>query len=379
MVVVHFSVINVFTQNTKNFGEPFTLDGTLKGRDTGIIVLWYPDTNYKYIKDTVSVKEGKFQFQGFINEPSYVHLIGSKAKGNYASFYLEPVKQTILLEENTFGNFVLSGSFTQKQEDTLKKVIGAVYANYKGWLEESDSILKLYSKEKDSSTRAKLNEELNHLRKRNAIVYDSARKVTLLFIANHPNSYISPSYLSTFLVNRTISNDSVEILFNQFTDRIKNSMAGRDIKEELIKRRANIEAPAFTINDINGKNFSLSDLKGKYVLLDFWASWCIPCVKQIPELKSVFKKYNPKGFEIIAISIDEDKEKWIDAVKKHQLQNFWNVLANNEVHEKYSNTRQPIPSQLLINRQGIIIWNSMNQSAESLEKVLSKEFNTTNQ
>lgn len=376
IILAQVSDIHAIAQPTQNSSWNFTLDGTLKGRDAGIIVLWYPDSNNKYIKDTVSVKEGRFQFGGFINEPSYVHLIGSKSKGNYASFYLEPARQTIALQENKFEDFVFSGSFTQRQEDSLKKINKAIYANYKNWLDESDSVLKLYSKVKDSITKTKLNQELNFLSKRNAIIYDSARKETLLFIANHPDSYISPSYLGTFLINRTISNDSVENLLNRFTDRIRNSMPGREIQEELAKRKANILAPVFSVTDINNIKINLSDFKDKYVLLNFWASWCIPCIEEIPELKSLLNKYNSKGFEIINISIDEDKRKWEEAIQKYQIRSFKNVLVNDDIDKKYSNTKQPIPSQLLINRQGMIIWNSMNQSADSLEKILSKEFNS---
>lgn len=93
----------------------------------------------------------------------------------------------------------------------------------------------------------------------------------------------------------------------------------------------------------------------------------------MPELKSFLKKYGSQGFEIITISIDADKQNWIEAVKKNELEKFRNVLANDEIHKKYSNTRQPIPSMLLINRRGIIIWNSMSPTI-GLSEIL-EEFN----
>jgi len=111
------------------------------------------------------------------------------------------------------------------------------------------------------------------------------------------------------------------------------------------------------------------------VIINFWATYCVPCIKEIPELKILHNKYASKGFAIITISIDADKQNWIDAVKKYQLEKFRNVLANDEIHQKYSNTKQPIPSMLLINRQGIIIWNSMSPTV-SLSEILSKEFNS---
>lgn len=375
IILVHFSVVNAFSQNTKNFQGQFTLNGWLKGRDTGIIVLWHPDITDTYIKDTVSIKEGKFQFQGLIKEPSYVHLIGSKAKGNYASFYLEPGIQTIYLEENKFEDFILKESFTQKQADTLKTIVKGIFEKYKDWLNESDKILEQYSRATDSLTKLKLDKELKRLNKRNAIVYDSARKETIAFIRNHPDSYVSANYLDSYFSNLQITSDSTQFLFSRFSDRIKNSLNGRTIQEELKKRKGNIKAANFSAADINNKKISLDDFKGTYVLLNFWASWCIPCIKEIPELKMLHTKYASKGFAIITISIDADKQNWIDAVKKYQLEKFRNVLANDEIHQKYSNTKQPIPSMLLINRQGIIIWNSMSPTV-SLSEILSKEFNS---
>lgn len=375
IILVHFSVVNAFGQNTRNFPGQFTLNGWLKGRDTGIIVLWHPDITGTYIKDTVRTKEGKFQFQGLIKEPSYVHLIGSKAKGNYASFYLESGIQTIYLEENKFEDFILKESFTQKQADTLKTIVNGIFEKYKDWLNESDKILEQYSKATDSLTKLKLDKELKRLSKRNAIVYDSVRKETIAFIRNHPDSYVSANYLDSYFSNLQITSDSTQFLFSRFSDRIKNSLSGRAIQEELIKRKGNIKAANFSATDINNKKISLDDFKGTYVLLNFWASWCIPCIKEIPELKLLHNKYASKGFAIITISIDADKQNWIDAVKKYQLEKFSNVLANDEIHQKYSNTKQPIPSMLLINRQGIIIWNSMSPTV-SLSEILSKEFNS---
>lgn len=256
LILVHLSVVNGFGQNTKDFSGKFTLNGRLKGRDTGIIVLWHPDITDTYIKDTVRIKEGKFQFQGLIKEPSYVHLIGSKAKGNYASFYLEPGIQTIYLEENKFEDFILKGSLTQKQADTLKTIVNGIFEKYRDWLNESDKILEQYSRAADSLTKLKLDKELKRLNKRNAIVYDSARKETIAFIRNHPDSYVSASYLDSYLSNLQITSDSTQFLFSRFSDRIKNSLSGRAIQEELMKRKGNIQAPSFSATDIHNKKKS---------------------------------------------------------------------------------------------------------------------------
>lgn len=78
------------------------------------------------------------------------------------------------------------------------------------------------------------------------------------------------------------------------------------------------EAPDFTLNDINGKSLTLSSLRGKYVILDFWGSWCIWCVRGIPNMKEYYAKYKDK-FEILGIDCGDTEEKWKDAVKQHEL------------------------------------------------------------
>lgn len=362
----------VYAQDKKDTCT-FYLTGTVNGRDTGIIILGYTNIKEEFINDTTLLNKGKFCFTGKIPHPVYSTIMTS-GKGNRTGMYIEPAKQSIILKEGDFNEFILSGSNTQKEQDTLRNIFKLINIEYKDWLDEADSVLKQYSKTKDSASRAKLNEQLLYLGKRNAIVYKAQLDEVIRFIKGHPDSYVSPDYLHVYLFNKTFSNDSIQTFFNEFSHRIKNSLSGRAIQEELMKRKGNIQAPSFSATDIHNKKIGLDDFKGKYVLLNFWASWCIPCIKEMPELKSFLKKYGSQGFEIITVSIDADKQNWIDAVKKNELEKFRNVLANDEIHKKYSNTRQPIPSMLLINRRGIIIWNSMSP-AIGLSEILSKEFN----
>ena len=93
-------------------------------------------------------------------------------------------------------------------------------------------------------------------------------------------------------------------------------------------------APEITMNDENGKPFSLSELKGKYVLVDFWASWCGPCRGENPNVVAAYEKYKNKNFTILGVSLDKDKDEWIKAIKKDNLTwkqisdlKFWNSAS----------------------------------------------------
>jgi thiol-disulfide isomerase/thioredoxin len=92
--------------------------------------------------------------------------------------------------------------------------------------------------------------------------------------------------------------------------------AEREAQEK--KQASGLEAPVFTLNDLDGKSLSLTSLRGKYVILDFWGSWCIWCIKGFPKMKEYYAKY-PGKFEILGVDCNDTEEKWKDAVKKHEL------------------------------------------------------------
>lgn len=92
----------------------YTLTGEVIGRDTGIIILWLPDTTGIWRKDTTLLNKGNFQFSGYINEPSFAHLIGIPRKNNYSDIYLEAGKQHIRLQQDNFSSFKMTGSASQQ-------------------------------------------------------------------------------------------------------------------------------------------------------------------------------------------------------------------------------------------------------------------------
>ncbi|WP_111709583.1 TlpA family protein disulfide reductase [Lutibacter citreus] len=144
----------------------------------------------------------------------------------------------------------------------------------------------------------------------------------------------------------------------------------------LVNRKNNLEkvalgqqAPIFNLKSFEGNNVSLKDYKGKYVLIDFWAYWCGPCIKGFPELKEIRKYYTEDQLSIVSISTDKDK--WVEAVKKHQLP--WTQLLDNSsanVSEKYAVTA--IPHLVLISPAGEIIYKHdyHNVLTEELKKIL---------
>ena len=133
-----------------------------------------------------------------------------------------------------------------------------------------------------------------------------------------------------------------------------SSMEAADNSQETVAVEADgIEAPDFTLNDLNGKPLTLSSLRGKYVILDFWGSWCGWCIKGIPQMKEYYQKYAGK-FEILGIDCNDPEEKWKAAVEKYELP--WLHVYNprdSKVLDQYE--IQGFPTKIIVGPDGKIV------------------------
>ena len=128
----------------------------------------------------------------------------------------------------------------------------------------------------------------------------------------------------------------------------------------------------FTVQDDNGNDVTLAQLlEGKkYVLIDFWASWCGPCRKEIPNVKAQYAKYKDRGFDVVSISIDKDEAAWKKAVKEEQLE--WPNFRSQEVADLYK--VNAVPTMYLIDAEGKIVADGNNARGEGLATKLEELF-----
>lgn len=153
--------------------------------------------------------------------------------------------------------------------------------------------------------------------------------------------------------------EPMEKMYNSFSDDVKKGKFGK-LANSLITtaKGTSIGYPAmdFTQNDADGKPISLSSFKGKYVLVDFWASWCGPCRAENPNVVKAYNEFKDKGFTILGVSFDSKKENWLKAVEKDKL--TWTQVSdlggwNNAVGKMYG--IRSIPQNILIDKEGKII------------------------
>lgn len=360
----------------QNSNKEFVLNGIIQNRDTGKIVLRYINDLEKWVSDTAILQNGHFRFVGEINEPVYASISGYKKivdfeQVNFTNIFLEPGIQKINLIENDYVHSKMEGSLSQREYDTLTMKVDSIKLKYKNIHQE---ILVSQYKYKEAKSQIEkdialelLNEFIAKLKPEN----DEITNLYISFAKQHPNSYVS-SYFFYFPA-KLMPIDSAKLIFSKFSPSVQKSRFGKSIANIFIQQEQNAIGKVpynFNAIDINGINISLSSFKDKYLYIDFWASWCAPCRAEIPHLKNIFERYNPKGLEILTISIDKDSIAWKNAVKTEQLSKWHNVLVNKEIEKNYDNIKNPIPSGMLIAKDGKVLWKSSNN--ESLESVLKR-------
>jgi len=388
-------VFALLVANTVVAADQFTLKGKVDGvvGDSAVLSYWTSIGNQsKVFKYTSKIRQGHFLFKEDLRAPVEAQL---EIGGVKIRLYLEPTEMELYIPKSHPEQFRLKGSETHDDGERLAKGTGALT---KLQSEFNDQIQKK-SKKMDSIPETdpaykKLLDEKDVLKLRYDSVSALIGKLQVEFIRMNPNSYypIVSNIFSSCLSRSYISVDSARILFDRMPETIRNSSGSRFLNFE-IKMKENVVvgkmAPDFNTPDMNEKLVKLSDYRvTHYVLLDFWASWCVYCVKGLPHMNELYNKYHNKGLELIGVSCDWSKADWLTAVDKHQIGAWPQVsivqslekaaqgyLFDEDIQCKYPT--DGIPKYILIDKTGKIIakWEGYSEENEkNQDKVLKEVF-----
>lgn len=348
----------------------YLIEGNWEDGNGKIVYLKASSDKTSEILDSAIVVDGKFRMQKSLQDvfSRVVEINGMKhfiiLDSHPIRVDCKTVKSKVKDKEVSLLDVTIKGSIEQDIFKTMLKsqqlemfmMLGLVYMNeeekHKPGVQ--DSLSQLYINAKKATART----------------IDS-------LVSHYPDNYASALIMKDF-VAKDRDLPEVERMFAGLTPRIQASALGKMVKEIIDGRKVVAvggAAPDFSLRTPEGKTMALKDLRGKYVLLDFWASWCGPCMAEVPNVKKVYKRFHDKGFEILGVSLDNKQELWTEAIKKHQLD--WLHVSSLEgwqcpVAKLYSVTG--IPATFLLDPDGKIIATKLRgeELMETVEKLLAK-------
>lgn len=330
----------------------FQVEGKISLDSNVIKAVYQYSVGEKFINDTVAVTDRKFSFSGEVSRPSliFVGLLTpwdlSKKKGNPME-EIQDSKKTALFYAD--GN--LSVNWDEK---------GPVFKG--GGVEQKVWLNYL-----------KLSDEMNTKSPNPEDGIEEFEKNIAVFIKGNPDSYVSLDLVNTFFAGAIVPK-TFEPVYNTLSPKLKATAEATSWMKSLEAAKLFGEGqPAvdFTQNDANGNPITLKSFRGKYVLLDFWASWCGPCRATHPELTKTYQKFKSDKFTILGVSMDNSKEQWLKAIEADGLN--WVQVSDlkgpsNSVGKLYNVTS--IPQNFLIDPNGIIVGRNLHGA--SLDKKLSE-------
>jgi len=354
--------------------DKFSIEGSVKNFAEPLqkVYLVYSAGGQR-ITDSSEVKDGKYAFKGSLVEPvkarlqaKYVAAADGKPRTisqrrDVASVFIEPAAIKIT-SNDSFSNIVVKGSASNAAAEKLDKKL-------KPLNEEMNAFMAKYSAA-DAEGKKKLDSEYD-------VIDNKMKEVYKQFATGTPASPIA-LYAITQYAGYDINAAAVQPLFNKLPAKTRALPSATEFAERLaIAHKLVIGNPAmeFTQMDTAGKPVSLASLRGKVLLVDFWASWCGPCRRDNPNVVRMFNQYKDKGFDVLGVSLDrpDAKEKWLKAIHDDKL--TWTHVSDlkywdNDVAKLYG--VRAIPFNLLLDKEGKIIGRNLH--GDELDKKLGEVF-----
>lgn len=317
-------------------------------------------------KDTAELIDSKIQFTGSLEQPEMIYLrVGDSRK--MINIFAENSTISVRVQIDSLQDAKVTGSRTHDEllefKDYLKPVdekINKLRVEYREVVQQGDT-----------DRRAEIDAEYEELRQEQIMMIKD-------FVANRPASHLSPFIIRSYL--------AYELNYQELDEMLVSLDSGVHVSRDYktLRERADIlenvavgkPAVDFALNDTTGNPISISSFKGKFLLIDFWASWCTPCRVENPNVVRLYNDFKDKGFEIIGVSFDEQRDRWIDAIHKDNL--TWSHVSDLQGWSSAAGKLyaiNAIPATVLLNREGTIVAKNLRGDAlrQKLEELYAEE------
>jgi len=369
--------------------KSFTLIGKTSDRTLDSVSIIYINGQGKIIQDGFAANDGNFQINGLINQPTFSYLV-FKHKGEVIgkrdvelkrnAAYLNPGEMIISKVPEPNGYLEIVGSPAQLDWKIL-------YNKTKAINKSIDSLAKLTGPASHGNTNSETDLAIKTNVKSLKI---KEAKINYDYFMSNPSSYVTADRVKYY--TSVFSMDSIKQLYNKLSPEIKESTDGKRLAAEIKSREVGLvgsKAFPFSVKDKDDKEISLSAMKGKYVLLDFWATWCVPCRASMPQMIKLYHQYKDKNFIMIGVG-DDDKNipNWLLAINKDSTglwpqtlrglnaQMFVKGLDNpRDLGQQYG--VRALPTKILIDPKGKIIgrFDGQHSTDDDMEKMLGQLLN----
>ncbi len=324
--------------------DNYKINGVLDGNFKGYIYL-----NYGEIRDSSLVQNGKFYFEGKIpNDVVYsTYFSTQRTSATNKNFFLEnkDIQMDVSIEERKINDYPIDWFTINEISGTETILIEKDYDSFKE------------SHQHDSDWRNK-----------------NYRKIDKI-VSKYPKNQYAGELVSTATADSLLDTLMLQRIFIKLDSTAQDSDMMKRIRRIIYPSRSQKIGKAMMdfelLNEV-GESINTEQYRGAVLLIDFWASWCKPCIAQFPEMKKIYQEYSDKNFKILSVSIDRNKALWESALQKEQLpwDNVWDSNFNSsKIQEVYD--VHYIPSTYLVDEQGTII--AFNPSFEKLETYLKEK------
>ena len=355
-----FTVLATAAMLSANAATPaegvLKVKGMLKNFGDSLLVYVAEPGQRPNVQNTIVLKNGAFDFEIKLPKVAEVTLATPEAARGKSQQYVAFVGvpgETIELNAETDNKYTYGGTKFYKEFAEMKNALENSQAELQAYIKSLNE--RMEKGEKQEDLMKEYQEKAPALQAKASVAYKD-------FIKAHPdyeaNAIIVTSLETLEEMEEAANMMSPAVREGRMKDfymaSINQQKAEKETREKAAKMQAaGVVAPDFTLNNINGKPFKMSSLKGKYVVLDFWGSWCGWCIKGFPKMKEYYQKYKGK-FEILGVDCNDTPEKWKAAVKKHELP-WLNVYNPRESKVLADYAIQGFPTKIIVGPDGKII------------------------